>query len=153
MKKFLRRHRAVNLWAVILAVLFMLYAAVIGSRAAANAAVAVTQVIKDAFAALWYIVPFSVVEWLYVAFILLAIVWVVVLAARVRKSGEKFHTAYSGVLSLACLCLSVWWFYCMMWGVNYYADGFQDRSGIYAQAVDCSTEWSIFISRSCSRKE
>ena len=135
MKTFLRRHRAVNLWAVALAVLFALYAAVIGSRAAANAVVAVTQTIKDAFASLWYIVPFSVVEWLYVAFILLVIVWVVVLTVRVCAGGKKIHTVYSGVLSLACLCLSVWWFYCMMWGVNYYADGFQDKSGIYAQAV------------------
>ena len=55
MKTFLRRHRAVNLWAVILAVLFALYAGVIGSRTAANAVVAVTQMLKDGFAALWYI--------------------------------------------------------------------------------------------------
>ena len=135
MKSFFRRHRAVNLWAIVLAVLFALYAAVIDDRSAANAVVAVTQRIKETFAVLWYIVPFSVVEWLYVAFILLVIVWVVVLIVRVRKSGEKFHTAYRGVMTLACFCLSVWWFYCTMWGVNYYADGFQDKSGIYAQAV------------------
>ena len=135
MKEFLRRHRAVNLWAITLAVLFVLYAVVIGNRAAANAVVSVTQWLKNAFAVIWYIIPFSVVEWLYVAFILLVIVWVVVLIVRLRKSGEKLHTAYGGIVSLACLCLSVWFFYCMMWGVNYYADGFQDKSGIYAQAV------------------
>lgn len=133
MKHFLKQ--PVNLWLVILAALFGCYAAVINSRAAANAVVRVTQALKDAFAAVWYIVPFSVVEWLYAAFILMVIVWVVVLVARVRKSGRKFRTAYTGIASLACVCLSVWWFYCMMWGVNYYADGFQEKSGIYAEAV------------------
>ncbi len=135
MKDFFRRHRAVNLWAVILAVLFAGYAVVISSRTMANAVVAVTQTLKEAFAVLWYIVPFSVVEWLYVAFILLVIVWIVVLFVRLHRSNEKWHTAYRGIVSLACLCLSVWWFYCMMWGVNYYADGFQEKSGVYAEAV------------------
>ena len=135
MRSFLKKHRPEHLWAVILAALFALYAAVIDNRAAANAVVAATQKIKDGFAAVWYIFPFSVVEWLYVAFILLVIVWIASLIVHVRRSGEKFHTAYRGVLMLACLCLSVWWFYCTMWGVNYYADGFQEKSGIYAQAV------------------
>ena len=133
MKHFLKR--PVNLWLVILAALFACYAAVINNRAAANAVVTVTQTIKEGFAAVWYIVPFSVVEWLYVAFILMVIVWVIVLIARIRKSSWKFHTAYAGIASLACVCLSVWWFCCMMWGVNYYADGFQEKSGIYAEAV------------------
>ena len=135
MKSFLKKHRAEHLWAVILAALFALYAAVIDNRAAANAVVAATQKIKDGFAAVWYIFPFSVVEWFYVAFILLVIGWIASLIVRVRRSGEKFHTAYRGVVTLVCLCLSVWWFYCTMWGVNYYADGFQEKSGIYAQAV------------------
>ena len=135
MKRFLKRHRTVNIWLGILAALFAVYTVVIGSRAAANAVVTVTQTLKNAFSAVWYIVPFSVVEWLYVTFILMVIVWIVVLAVRICKSGEKFHTAYSGMISLACVCLSVWWFYCMMWGVNYYADGFQEKSGIYAEAV------------------
>ncbi len=135
MKNFLKRHRTVNLWALILSALFALYAAVVSSRSAANAVAAVSQALKEGFAAIWYIFPFSVVEWLYAAFILMVIVWVAALAVRVRKSGEKLHTAYGGIVSLACVCLSVWWFYCMMWGVNYYADGFQEKSGIYAQAV------------------
>lgn len=135
MKSFLKKHRMEHLWAIGLAALFVLYAAVIGNRTAANAVVAATQRIKDGFAAVWYIFPFSVVEWLYVGFILLVIGWIVALIVRVCRSEEKLHTAYRGVLMLACLCLSVWWFYCMMWGVNYYADGFQEKSGIYAQAV------------------
>jgi len=76
-----------------------------------------------------------VVEWMYVAFILFALFWLGAVVVRIRKSGEKVHTAYGGLLSLACLCLSVWGFYCIFWGVNYYADGFQEKSGIYAEKV------------------
>ena len=135
MMKFLKRHALAHSWLLLLGVLFGLYRAAISSRAAANAVVSATQTIKESFAAVWYIAPFSVVEWLYVGFILLMITALVGLVLRARKSREKRHTVYGGLLSLVCLGLSVWWFYCMMWGVNYYADGFQEKSGIYAEPV------------------
>ena len=135
MREFLKRYRAIHIWAAILALLFGCYTGIIQSRAAANTVVAATQRIKDGFAAVWYIFPFSVVEWFYVAFILLVILWLAVLLYRLIRREQRLHTCYAGFLSLACLCLSVWWFYCMMWGVNYYADGFQEKSGIYAQPV------------------
>ena len=135
MKNFLKRHRAVHIWTLALAALFAFYQWAISDRAAANAVTAVTQVIKDGYANLWYLIPFSVVEWLYVAFILLVLFWLGAVIRRIYKSSEKIHTAYGGFLSLACLCLSVWGFYCIFWGVNYYADGFQEKSGIYAEKV------------------
>jgi len=76
-----------------------------------------------------------VVEWLYVAFILAVIVWIAVLIHRLRTRPGKGRIAYRGIVGLACLCLTVWGFYCMTWGVNYYAEGFQQKSGIYAQPV------------------
>ncbi len=135
MKDFLKRHAPLHIWVLVLAVLFGGYTWAISSRSAANAVVSVTQIVKDTFASVWYIFPFSVVEWFYVAFILLAIFWLITVTRRTVKGREKLHTLYAGLLSLACLCLSVWWFYCMMWGVNYYADGFQEKSGIYAENV------------------
>ena len=134
-KKFLKRYALLHSWVLALVIWFAAYAAVIHSRTAANAVTAVTQKIKDGFAAVWYIFPFSVVEWLYVAFILLVLVWLTVLVIRLRRCGARLHVAYRGLLSLVCLCLSVWGFYCTMWGINYYADGFQEKSGIYAQPV------------------
>lgn len=135
MIKFIKRHWIPHLWLLLLAALFLIYGGVIGNGPAANAVAFATQAIKDSLAAVWYIFPFSVVEWLYVAFILGCMILVVMLIVRVRKSSKKLHTLYGGLLTLACLCLSVWWYYCMMWGVNYYADGFQEKSGIYAQPV------------------
>ena len=136
MRAFLKRHRAVHIWALLVAALFGLYAYGISSRQAANAVSAVTQAMKDGYARLWYRFPFSVVEWFYVIFILPVIIWVVVLVIRVVKGPERGHRLYGGMLGLACLCLTAWGLYCVLWGVNYYADGFQEKSGIYAQPVE-----------------
>ena len=135
MMNFLKRHREVHIWLALLAVLFGVYRLVIMNRAAANAVVSVTQCVKEGYACLWYLFPFSVVEWMYVGFILLVLVLLTVVILRIRKSAEKRHTAYGGFMAVICLCLSVWCFYCVFWGVNYYADGFQEKSGIYAENV------------------
>ena len=136
MRAFLKRHRAVHIWALLVAALFGLYAYGISSRQAAHAVSAVTQAMQDGYASLWYLFPFSVVEWFYVIFILPVIIWVVVLVIRVVKGPERGHRLYGGMLGLACLCLTAWGLYCVLWGVNYYADGFQEKSGIYAQPVE-----------------
>lgn len=135
MKDFWKRHRMVHRWGLLLVAVFALYRVTIARSVTANAVCAVTQRIKDGFAAVWYHVPFSVVEWWYVALILLALFWLGAVIVRTRKSHEKLHTAYGGIASLLCLGLSVWAFYCFFWGVNYYADGFQEKSGIYAEQV------------------
>ena len=54
MRAFLKQHRAVHIWAVLVAALFGLYAWGISSRGAANAVSAVTQRLKDGYARLWY---------------------------------------------------------------------------------------------------
>ena len=90
-KNFLKRYALLHGWVLVLVVWFAAYTAVIHSRAAANAVTAVTQRIKDGFAAVWYIFPFSVVEWFYVAFILLMIIWLVVLAVRLRQGSIHQH--------------------------------------------------------------
>ena len=108
----------------------------ISSREAANAVSSVTQALKDGYAGVWYLFPFSVVEWFYAAFILCVAAWLAVLFHRLRtRKGRRLETAYSGILGLACLCLTVYGFACVTWGVNYYADGFQEKSGVYARPV------------------
>ena len=135
MSEFFKRYRAVHIWALAVAAMFGLYYWSISSPETANRVTAVTQTIKDGYGAFWYLLPFSAVEWMYVAFILAVMIWLVVVIHRIRTKPEKKHTAYGGLLGLACLCLTVWGFYCIFWGVNYYADGFQVKSGIYAQPV------------------
>ena len=134
-KTFFKRHLLVHIWALAVLALFGLYWYGISSPAAANAVSGVTQIVKDGYANFWYLFPFSVVEWFYVGFIVAAAVWIAVLFHRLRTRPEKGHTAYGGLLGLACLCLTAYGLYCLLWGVNYYADGFQEKSGVYAQPV------------------
>ncbi len=136
MRGLLRRHRGVHIWLLGVLALFGVYWYGISSPRAANAVSSFTQGMKDGYAGLWYLFPFSVVEWFYVAFILGVMAWIAVLFYRLRtRKGRRWDTFYGGALGLACLFLTTYGFYCVTWGVNYYADGFQVKSGIYAQPV------------------
>ena len=134
MRDFFKRHRAVHLWLLGALGLYAAYFLGISSRGAANAVSAATQVLKDACARFWYLFPFSVVEWFYAAFIAAVIALLAVLFHRLRTwRGRRLDGAYGCVLSIACLFLTAGGLYCLLWGVNYYADGFQEKSGVYAQ--------------------
>lgn len=69
MTAFLKRHWRVHIWLLGVLALFGVYWYGISSRQAANSVSAVAQTLKDGYAQFWYLFPFSVVEWLYVAFI------------------------------------------------------------------------------------
>ena len=70
-------------------------------------------------------------------FILGILAWAAVLFHRLRtRRGRRLDTAYGCLMGMACLCLTAYGFYCAAWGVNYYADGFQVKSGIYAKPVE-----------------
>ena len=79
MRAFFKRHLFVHIWALGVLALFAVYWYGASSPAAANAVTGVTQCVKDGWARLWYLFPFSVVEWFYVAFILGVLVWLAVL--------------------------------------------------------------------------
>ena len=136
MAAFLRRHKGVHIWLLCDILLFAIYWLAIRTRQSANAFSAFTQVVKDGYACLWYIFPFSIVEWFYAGFILGMLVWLAVLLHRLRTwCGRRLHAAYGCILGMVCLSLTACAVYCLGWGVNYYADGFQEKSGIYAQPV------------------
>ena len=61
------------------------------------------------------------------------IVWSI--AAIFRAKGHRKDRAYSAALGAADICLTVYVLFCLMWGVNYWTDSFQDRAGITAQPV------------------
>ena len=70
MKAVFKRHLVVHIWALGVLALFGVYWYGISSTEAANAVSRVTQCLKDGYARIWYLFPFSVVEWFYVFFIL-----------------------------------------------------------------------------------
>ena len=136
MADFFKRHKAVHIWFLCDLLLLALYRWAVSSRPTANAFTGFTQRLKDGCACLWYLFPFSVVEWFYAAFIAGVIAWLAVLFHRVRTwRGRRLHAAYGCALGILCLFLTAGSIYCLGWGANYYADGFQEKSGVRAQPV------------------
>lgn len=136
MRAFLKKHGKLHIWLLGVLTLHGFYWYSISSRETANAVSRVTQTLKDGYAKFWYLFPFSVVEWFYAAFAIGVMAWLAVLFHRLRTwKGRRIDAAYSGILGLLCLFLTTYGFYCVTWGVNYYADGFQEKSSIYAQPV------------------
>lgn len=108
-----------------------------GNRAWMNTlADRVTTPFKLALGRLCYQVDFSVME---VLCILLTLGTLYYLGATVltllRAKGQRLRCLYGGVLGALCCGLTIYVGFCFLWGVNYYTDSFQDRSGIYAQPV------------------
>lgn len=137
MKAFFLRHKKLHIW--LLADLGLLAAFWLcrGNRAWMNAlADRVTTPLKQALGRLCYRTDVSVMEVLYVLAVLAGIAYVVWSAAAVARAvGRRGRRAYSAVLGAADIALAVYAGFCLLWGVNYWADSFQDRSGIRAQPV------------------
>lgn len=140
MKPFLRRHRPLLLWLAAAGLLLILFLLARGHQPLMTFLVDhVTQPAKNAIGAVCYIVPIPLAELLYIAAGLWVMVHIVRSAVLVRRAkGRRWDTACRRLLILLCAALTALDWFCLAWGINYYADGFQDKSGIRAQQV--STE-------------
>ena len=136
MRSFLRYFRRLHLW---LLVNLALIAAFFVCSARADwmtlLAERVSMPIERALGRLWSVAPFSVAELCYVLVGALAAVYVAVSLVRVARAEYKREEAYRRFLVLFNLMLSLYVAFCLLWGVNYYADDFCDKSGIYPVPV------------------
>jgi len=96
----------------------------------------VTHPLRAALGRVCFLVDFSVMEVLLAGLVVWAVVylvWAVVLV--VREKGRRRSRVYRCVLFVLCVVLTICDGFCLLWGVNYWTDSFQDKSGIYAQPV------------------
>jgi len=96
----------------------------------------VTLPLRAAIGRVCFLVDFSVMEALLVLLILWAVsylVWSV--RAVVRDRGQRRSRVYRSILFTLCVSLTICDGFCLLWGINYWTDSFQDKSGIYAQPV------------------
>ena len=145
MKDFFSRYKKLHIW--LLAVLFLLALFLLArnNRELMNWLVTdVTQPLKDAVASVCYLVSFPVIEILYILAGAWVVVHIVVSAVKIRRArGRRRAAAYRGFLILLCVVLTVADWFCLVWGINYYADGFQEKSGLYAQEVEVSELYRV----------
>ena len=79
--------------------------------------------------------PFSVGEVLYTLALLAFAAWLLLSLVRlVRGPGRRLRLfrLCAGTLAAAALAYGA---YCLLWGIQYYADSFSDQSGIHAEGV------------------
>lgn len=74
--------------------------------------------------------PFSVAELLYVLAAVTAVVLLVLMVRYLIKSRQKGRAAYRCALFVLDLFLTVYAAFSLLWGANYYADDFCNRSGL-----------------------
>jgi len=137
MKNFFLKYKKLHIWLLADCALLSAYFLLRGQRHLMNAlADHITGPLRRGLGRVCYLVPFSVMEVLEVLLVLLAagyLIWSVIAVTRAR--GRRRSRAYSAALGAVCAALSIWAGFCLLWGINYWTDSFQDKSGVYAQPV------------------
>ena len=135
--KFWKNHKKLHIWLGADLAVLGLYLALRHDRGLMNGfADRITTPLKGALGRLCALTSLSVMELLYVLAGAAALVYVVgSVIAVVKARGRRGQRADGAVLLAADVCLTVYALFCLMWGVNYWTDSFQDRSGITAQPV------------------
>ena len=134
MKVFLRRYRAQLRWLAGLAVFFAVYFPLRECKSAMNWLCSrVILPLEQALGRLCSVTSVSVAEVLILSGIFAAMFY---LAWQVRclvSRPQKGRRAVRMALTVLCVGLSVYAGFCLLWGVFYGADSFQDKSGLTAR--------------------
>ena len=134
---FWKKYRKLHIWLAVDLAVLGLYLALRQNRQLMNSfADHVTTPLKAALGRLCALTNLSIMEILYALAAVGAVaytVWSVI--AVVKARGHRGRRVYSALLGAADGILTVYVLFCLMWGVNYWTDSFQDRAGITAQPV------------------
>ena len=135
MKAWFLRYKKGHIWLLCAAVFLAAYFLLRPIRPLMNLlARYVTTPLKWAVAHLCAITEVSVAEVIYLVLIALAIFYVAnVLRGLFTRGSRKGETLYRFALTVVCAALTFYAGMCLLWGVNYHTDSFQDRSGIVAR--------------------
>ena len=134
MKRFIKENRGLLAWLAGLLAFLLLFLAARTSRTLMNwVARRVTGPLKDAVGTLCGHTDASVAEVLCLALVAAAIFWLASLVRSLVTERRRAAVLARHVLVLACIALSIYAGFCLLWGVNYYTDSFQEQSGVYAR--------------------
>lgn len=90
---------------------------------------------KEGVAALCAQVPFSVAECLVVLFAISMLGLLAWFLWRIARGPERGQWTLRLLLCAASIAATVYAGFCLLWGANYYATSFEEKSGITAQPV------------------
>lgn len=137
MKSFFLSYKKLHIWLLADLGLLAAYFLCRGRRAWMNVlADHVTGPLKCALGRACAMTDVSVMEVLYVLAVLFGVGYLIWSIAAVKQAeGRRRLRAYGAILGAADMILAVCAGFCLLWGVNYWTDSFQDKSGIRAQPV------------------
>ena len=136
MKDFFLRHKRLHLWLLTNAALLAAFFLLQNQRDFMTAVSEVMAVVRHGLAAVSYLVSVSMAELLVVLLVVAAVVYVFwSVVAVVRAKGRRFSRSYSALLGAICSGVTIYTAFCWLWGFSFYIDGFQEKSGVYAQDV------------------
>lgn len=136
MKAFFLRYPKLHIWLLCTLAAIVFFHVGKHSRPLMNVFAAyLTEPLKRALGALCSLAPFSVAELLIAAAIAAVVLYLIVLLVDLVRRRDRKRILYPRILGLVCAALTLYGGFCLLWGVNYYIDGFQDKSGLHAQAV------------------
>ena len=133
MGAFLSRNRKLHIWLLGVVLFLAGYFLLRGSRSLMNAlADYVTTPFKQGMSRLCSFTEVSVAEVLYITLGSVTVFYGANAIRRLVKGLRRGETAYRFILTLLCAGLTFYAGFCLLWGINYHTDSFQDRSGIHA---------------------
>ena len=136
MKAFYRENKGLHRWLFACGAVLVLFSLLRESRAAMNALVyGVTLPLEQLFGRACAALPFSVAELLYVLAAVTAVVLLVLMVRYLVRSRQRGRAAYRCALFVLDLFLTVCAAFSLLWGANYYADDFCNRSGLSPEPV------------------
>lgn len=136
MKTLYRDNKGLHRWLFACGAVLVLFYLFRGNRAAVNFWVySVTLPFEQFLGRACAALPFSVAELLYVLAAVTAVVLLVLMVRYLIKSRQKGRAAYRCALFVLDLFLTVYAAFSLLWGANYYADDFCNRSGLSPEPV------------------
>ena len=136
MKTLYRDNKGLHRWLFACGAVLVLFYLFRGNRAAVNFWVySVTLPFEQFLGRACAALPFSVAELLYVLAAVTAVVLLVLMVRYLIKSRQKGRAAYRCALFVLDLFLTVYAAFSLLWGANYYADDFCDKSSLSPEPV------------------
>jgi len=137
MRDSLRQHKAALTVAALDIVFFAAFHLLKGRLSLANFWVErITTPFKLVLARLFAPLPITVMELFYGALVLWLLYWLVKTLQQVKSNpGARLRCLAQRLLQPVLVAATLAGSFCLLWGVNYYADGFQEKSGVSARAV------------------
>lgn len=103
-----------------------------------------TLSLRRAFARACSLLPFSVAEALLLAASAVLLIYIILSAAAVvRSPGRRLRTLLRRFSLLVCAAETIYLLLCLFLGASYYADNFQDKSGVMAAPSSVDTLYEL----------